>query len=571
MSYAGPTRYENALAYGPGRSVGFYPDQGWGNQYTPPTYPAFTPATFTGQPTAPTDAMSTGGNGYGADASLAALAGTGLTKLGGYLSSTPSAAPTGGNPDPMAGNPNAVVDGVGTASDTPSLLSQGYDALGSLGSSALNFGAGALGSWGGGQLAASIAPGDAEQQPIASSIGGTLGGIGGGLAAGAASGAAAGSIVPGLGTLIGAFIGALAGGTLGGGSPDIPYNWDTATVGPNGLNLGAPAAGNHANPAVAGTIGNDVASYLAQQAQANGLQFDPFYTGEGYNVGTYNGNLTYQQAGLGGAPPASNEYQWQGTSLQGLEQQAYNDLTSRGILTATPQITPQQYLDEQQKAWSAYNAGMDAFTAAPGINYGFDDGTANWQGNAPPQAPGVYYSGRLDAYNAGFGQPQDATALTGMGDGSGGGPGDSGPASGAAPGTSANSGPPGVAAAAPSVDSVDSVGDASANAGVAAGPPGAVSSSPPGDPGPDTSGDPGVAGDPGAPGGDPGSTGGDPSSSGTYRVGGRIPGPTNPPEPVEVTAHTGEFIIRPEMVAKYGAEFLRRINNGTYPMKGRRR
>ena len=563
MTYNGPARYENALAYGPGRSVGFYPDQGWGNGFTPAgTFPV-TPATFA--PVAPTEAMATGGSGYGA-LPLASVVGLGLTGLAKYLTSSPTPSPgSTGNPEPMYGDPNAVSSGVSAAGDTPSLLSQGYDALSGLGGSAVNFGAGMLGSWAGGRLAADIAPGDAEQQPIASSIGGTLGGIGGGLAAGAASGAAAGSIVPGIGTLIGAFIGALAAGSLGGGSPDIPYGWSPATVGNGGLNLGAAAAGNHANPGIAGNIGQDVAGYLSDRAQAEGLQFDPFYTGEGYNAGFYNGALTYQRAGLGGAPPASNEYQWQGDNIGDLEQFAYGDLTSRGILTAAPQITQQQYLDDQQRQWALFNQGMDAFNTAPGINFGNDDGSANWTGNAPPSTPSGYFPGWLDAYNAQFVHAPFDEMMTG--DGSGGGPGDSGPASGGPPGTSDNAGPPGVAAAAPSVDSVDSVGDASANAGVAAGPPGAVSSSPPGDPGPDTSGDPGATGDTGDAGADGGVGDG---GGGVYRTGGRIPGPTNPPQPVQVQAHTGEFVIRPEMVSKYGADFLRRINNGTYPMKGRR-
>lgn len=579
MTYNGPSRYENALAYGPGRSVGFYPDQGWGNGFTPAGAYPVTPATFA--PVAPTEAMATGGSGYGA-LPLASVAGLGLTGLAKYLTSSPTPSPgSTGNPEPMYGDPNAVMNGVpssnisvdpiygdpnavssgvSAAGDTPSLLSRGYDALSGLGGSAVNFGAGMLGSWAGGRLAADIAPGDAEQQPIASSIGGTLGGIGGGLAAGAASGAAAGSIVPGIGTLIGAFVGALAAGSLGGGSPDIPYGWSPATFGNGGLNLGAAAAGNHANPGIAGNIGQDVARYLSDRAQAEGLQFDPFYTGEGYNAGFYNGNLTYQRAGLGGAPPASNEYQWQGNNIGDLEQFAYGDLTSRGILTATPQITQQQYLDDQWRQWNAYNQGMDAFNTAPGINFGNDDGSSNWTGNAPPSMPGGYFPSWLDSYNAQFVHAPFEEMMTG--DGSGGGPGDSGPASGGPPGTSDNAGPPGVAAAAPSVDSVASIGDASANAGVAAAPPGdAPSTGVPGDPGP--------PGDPGAP-GDAGDAGDGGVDGGTYRAGGRIPGPTNPPQPVEVQAHTGEFVIRPEMVTKYGTDFLRRINNGTYPMKGRR-
>jgi hypothetical protein len=205
MPYAGPSRYENALAYGPGRAVGFYPDQGWGNGFTPAgTYPV-TPATFA--PVAPAEAMATGGSGYGALplASVANMGITGLSKLYNYLS-TPDAPSPGstGNPEPMYGDPNAVMNGVpssnisvdpiygdpnavssgvSAAGDTPSLLSQGYDALSGLGGSAVNFGAGMLGSWAGGRLAADIAPGDREQQPIASSIGGTLGGMAGAAAA----------------------------------------------------------------------------------------------------------------------------------------------------------------------------------------------------------------------------------------------------------------------------------------------------------------------------------------------------------------------------------------------------
>ncbi|MEY4299843.1 MAG: hypothetical protein RIR25_1079, partial [Verrucomicrobiota bacterium] len=62
----------------------------------------------------------------------------------------------------------------------------------------------------------------------------------------------------------------------------------------------------------------------------------------------------------------------------------------------------------------------------------------------------------------------------------------------------------------------------------------------------------------------------DPASSMGAREGGLIPGPSGiKTQPVpNFTAHTGEFVIRPEAVAKYGPEFLSALNRGQVPAPG---
>ena len=59
---------------------------------------------------------------------------------------------------------------------------------------------------------------------------------------------------------------------------------------------------------------------------------------------------------------------------------------------------------------------------------------------------------------------------------------------------------------------------------------------------------------------------GDPNSvsgpGGWYRRGGPIPNRGSPRrDPVKITAHEGEFVVRPEMAAKYRA-FLEMLNSG---------
>lgn len=450
------TRYQNALTYAPGRSVGFYPDAGWqgsgGNAQTQ----VFQPATFApfNALAAPQTTAAQQAPGYGVDR-LGAMAATfGIDQLGKYIGNainapnlTPSDPYTGSSG--MAVDPNAdyggAVDtalgqaGMGAGSgfsggalavpgdagmgvdaalgavqmapsagwgEGASFLSQIGDGISGIGDgiagaagsiNPLGMGAGMLGSWGGGMLARGLVEGDAEQQPLASSIGGALGGIAGGFGAGAATGAAMGSIIPGIGTLIGAFVGALAGGTLGGGSPDIPYSWGNSFLGHDGLTVGDAGAENHATPAYAQSLNNQITAAIQQRAAAEGLQFDPYYSGEGFNVGTYRNQLTYQPTGLGQQPAGANQYTWQGSSPEELAQTAYGDLMSRGILTNAPRISMAEYDQDYSNRWNAYNQQFGPNGELPMMDQTGAEGVT-YVGPGTPTAPDLTYSGWSNAF-----------------------------------------------------------------------------------------------------------------------------------------------------------------------------
>lgn len=439
------TRYQNALTYGPGRAVGFYPDAGWQGSGGSAQTQTFAPATFAplnalaSQPGATTQQQAPG---YGV-APLAGMAAMfGIDRLGSYLTSnlnapdlTPSDPYTGSTG--MAVDPNADYGGavdtalaqssIPTAAGEVSTLpiavqgdagmgvdtalaaaqmapAEGWGAGASMASDVvsgldsfwsnldfdpISIGAGMLGSWGGSTLGNSLVEGDAEQQPVAGQIGGSVGG-------------ALGSYFGGpVGRLFGSFLGSLAGSTLGAGSPDIPYSWGNTFLGHDGLTVGDSGSGNHMKSTYAQNLNNQLAGVIQQRAAADGLQFDPYYAGEGYNVGTYRNQLTYQPTGLGAAPAGANQYTWQGSSPQDLGNYAYQDLMSRGILTSAPRITMQQYDDDYQNRWNTYNAQfgpngelpMMTQTGAEGITY---------EAPGTPTAPDLTYSGWSNQYYGSF-------------------------------------------------------------------------------------------------------------------------------------------------------------------------
>jgi hypothetical protein len=483
------------------------------------------------------------------------------------------------------------------AADAPAsgggLFGQAYDGAANYLSNInpITAGAGALGSWGGGQLAASIAPGDAEQQPLAASVGGTAGGVAGGALAGAAAGASAGSIIPGIGTLIGAFVGALAAGSLGGGSPDIPYSWANVHLGDGGLQAGGGEAGNGGAAGYSTRLAGDVSRYLTTQATQAGNVIDPTFLGTSFDVGSYNGNLTYQfnTPGYEGSPQGAHEYDWQGKNPLDLAQFAYSDLVRRGVVTPTPQLdwaTAQGQVQQQQ---DQVKTDWEAALAA-----GNSDVPDHWDPNALNM---TFYTQPMQQLLAAQHPRVQTPNLEQQG---GGGPSgdssDSGAASSAEAGTSgsASAGPAASNNSSDSVSSedsptsVDSIGDASANAGTPAAAPSITGDPGPGGPGEssaaapangtgessaDSGGGPGApgTGGPGGPGdagpGDAGPGAGEGSGS-SYRVGGLVPGPGGAPQPVPITAHTGEFVIRPEAVQKYGEAFLEAINQGIAPRSG---
>ena len=437
--------------------------------------------------------------------------------------------------------------GTGSTFTTADPGSAGGSFLSDLPFNPVNLGAGMLGSWAGGQIAHALVPGDPEQQPIASSLGGSLGGALGGVGAGAAFGAEAGSfIIPGIGTLVGALLGSILGGTMGGGSPDIPYSFSHVTLDPTtrGLVAGQGDALNHGNAAYATRLGQSVSNYLATHAAQDGLQWDPTYANTGFDVGTYDGKLNYEfRTGLEGAVPGSHYYDWQGDTPEALASNLYAALQQRGILTRTPTANWADTVAQMEQQRTAAQAAYAAAQARPD---GADLENFDW-----------FYQPYTDAYLAQRGITRGTT------------PGhlprspDAGSSAGTGDSNATASGPPGPGDVSADADAADISAEVSA-------PPADESvSSPPADSAPDAPADApadsapagDAPGDASAP-GDAGASG----DAGSYRVGGFIPGAPGQPEPI--TAHAGEFVVRPEAVAKYGLPFLNAINQGALPEAG---
>lgn len=467
-------RYQNALSqYGPGRNAGFYPDAGWqgnGGPASPPYVPPqqFAPAPYVpmpqeypvtpystqAPPSAPDPIAGALGNlapdllkkgfeylarpdvpnvGIG-PAPVGAVVQSALPDIGfspapvGTVVQTPlpdigfSPAPVGdvvqsALPDIASGAAGDAASATAGAEASAGFFSGGW--TGGINIDPIEIGASMLGTWGGNRLGADLVDGDADQQGLWGSVGGAAGGFVGGKLMGGGP----------LGTMIGSFVGSLAGSTLGAGSPDYPTAWDTATVGRDGLILSVPGAENGANPNSISGLSNSLAGYIQDRAASDGLQFDPFHANEGYNVGFHNKEMTYQHAGLGGANPSSNEFQWSGRNQDELQEFAYRNLQDRGILTAAPRITWDQYAGDQNALAQRYQDRL----FNPGA---WDIGTVNgaedsWSAPVAPDAPNGMYSGRNDQYwgqflpgLAGLDANGDGGSGDGGGDGGDGGSGD---------------------------------------------------------------------------------------------------------------------------------------------------
>lgn len=171
-----------------------------------------------------------------------------------------------------------MADGAGAATSwnpldwsitTPGTGAFGLDVgVGPLTFNPVNMAAGALGSWGGSELASTLAP----YSGIGQTAGSSLGGIAGGALLGAAGGP--------IGALVGAFLGSLGGGTIGADSPNYPYSYFGAQVGNGTLDFWNPAAMNGGDASSVQPLTNALRDYVTGRMSAEGLTVNPYMGGQ---------------------------------------------------------------------------------------------------------------------------------------------------------------------------------------------------------------------------------------------------------------------------------------------------
>lgn len=202
---------------------------------------------------------------------------------------------------------------------------------------------------------------------------------------------------------------------------------------------------------------------------------------------------------------------------------SFNPTTLATMTSVRAPAAPPATVAEPAPAKDFGATPADSFqNEAPGAESGVGDSKDSTTGDVSPDNPA----------DSGMGGKGDMGGDDGSGDGSAGGV--SGEAPGAADGVGDSKG-----------GGEDGTGDSSGGSAGDAG--GDSSSGTGGDAGPGSAGSDGNSG----PGGE----------GGGFRIGGVIPGNSNGLfEPVEITAHEGEFVLRPEAVQAIGLPFLEALN-----------
>jgi len=233
---------------------------------------------------------------------------------------------------------------IGSGSWVPS-----FTGIEGLGGSLAGIGGTMLGSY----LAQKLRPGDKDEQPWGSAIGGGIGsGIGAGLLAGSGFGP--------LGAGVGALIGALGGGTLFAGSPDTPYTHSNSyirfTPDLNNLDL---SFGNTGTMNGAPNTGNDLSNYLKynifNRAKEQNLTLNPAAVNlpifwSGYN----DGKLYFRPASdMEGAKPYNA--QWSGGTPDQLANEAWNFMTgNKYLIPSSDAVSLNSVKSALQKNYSPY-------------------------------------------------------------------------------------------------------------------------------------------------------------------------------------------------------------------------
>jgi hypothetical protein len=246
---------------------------------------------------------------------------------------------------------------------------------------------------------------------IGQKVGSAAGGMVGGMAAGAMAGSAGGPVGALIGAAAGALGGSFLGGTAGAGigsqigpAPTIGRNFGVqGTFNPDGSLSWAGAGGdNRGTEEDALSFANWLAPTLQQQAQAQGLAFNPNMSGVSFNVGGYDQwNRNQNLGGIGGffydpfRGDSPELYALRPGTAEGLagmlggpgytQDQAFSqgmandftnavlaDLTARGVFTQAGAAQPGR---------DFFNSTMGSGLGSYGPGMGFNDLFAQAQGN----------------------------------------------------------------------------------------------------------------------------------------------------------------------------------------------